>query len=285
MNTPPKPHRSARAILLVVLACVACRAPAAVAAQPPRSHLEPAGGIVEPPPSAAVLGLTLTRASVVLRQQLALKRGAGLVVDTVAAGSPAARCGFAQHDVLVTLDDQLLLLPEQFAALLEAAERDTPLDCTVLRAGREVVIPLAQGRAGAPRAAADGGGLRPTSAALALVRTPASPSSGPVAAELRQLSAETLMRRDADCQIRLVSGDETRLVVTDSRGRVLFDDAIDTPAGRSRMPPTVRDRVAEMERLLETRRQAASTPAADPAAPVARTAEIGRLDVDPIELR
>ena len=105
----------------------------ATAAEPPRSHLEPAGGVANGPPTFASLGLTLTRASAVLRQQLAIKRGAGLVVESVALGSRAARAGFAQHDVLVKLDDQLLLLPEQLDALLESAEPDAPL--VALRVG------------------------------------------------------------------------------------------------------------------------------------------------------
>ena len=229
-------------------------APGHVAAtDQPRSHLEPAGGVTSGPPSFASLGLTLSRASAVLRQQLALTRGAGLVVEQVAAGSAAARAGFSQHDVLVRLDDQLLLLPEQFDALLESAEKDTPLDCTVLRAGREVVIPLAKRKVDAarpPARASTIGGLRPTASSLALVQQ-ATPKSGSLeAAPLRRLADETLVRQDADYQIRLTAGDETRLVVSDPQGRVVFNAAIDTPEDRSRMPSSVRDRVVQMERML-----------------------------------
>ncbi len=254
----------------------------ATAAEPPRSHLEPAGGVASGPPTFASLGLTLTRASAVLRQQLAIKRGAGLVVEGVAPGSRAARVGFAQHDVLVRLDDQLLLLPEQLDALLESAEPDAPLGCTVLRGGHEVVIPIANGSpvaARPERSTVANGGLRPTASSLAIVQQ-SMPKHGPIdATRLRRLADETLVRQDPDFQIRLTSGDETRLVVSDSQGRVVFNDTIDTPEGRSRMPVSVRDRVIHMERMLEGRQPGTATAAAKP------TAEIGRLDVSPIELR
>ncbi len=102
MNTRSFPIRAAYACMVVLLVCTVGQP--GVAADTPRSHLEPAGGVGGSPKIFASLGLKLTRASVVLRQQLALKRGAGVVVDDVAAGSRAARAGFDKHDVLVRLD-------------------------------------------------------------------------------------------------------------------------------------------------------------------------------------
>jgi hypothetical protein len=287
MKTSSAPAWPACAVALsfVVLASSATTG----AAEPPRSHLEPARAATGGPPSSATFGLKLTRASAVLREQLALKRGAGLVVDEIASGSPAARAGFAQHDVLVKLDDQMLLLPEQFNALLEAADGEAPLDCTVLRGGREVVVPLALGRPAPPRAlrgTAATGGLRPAASALAIVQQ-ATPKNGPIEARpLRRLADETLVRHDPDYQITLTGGEETRLHVSDPQGRVVFDEAIDTPTARSRMPRDVRERVAEMERLLESERRptAGTVPVTLPPAPAAK-AEVGSLGVPPIELR
>jgi hypothetical protein len=254
-------------------------------AESPRSHLEPARGASAVTRSTGSLGLKLTRASAVLRRQLALARGAGLVVDDVVADSPAARAGFAQHDVLVKLEDQLLVLPEQLDALLEAAESDEPLECVVLRNGREVTIAIAGAAEATSRPVAGTNGLRPAASALAIVQPAAS---GPVAAgRLRRLARETLLRQDADYQIRLTSGDEMRLVVTDRQGRVVFDDAIDTPEGRGRMPADVRTRVAAMEQQLEGAEARDVSPVAAQPQLQRKTprAEIGRLDVTPVELR
>jgi hypothetical protein len=249
---------------------------------PQRSHIQSVGEIAAAAPRQAdALGLRLSRASTVLRQQLALTRGAGLVVEDVTPGSRAARAGFKQHDVLVMLDDQLLLLPEQLGALIEAAPADTPMVCTVLRGGRKVELPLGSTTPNGVATASPSTGLRATESALAIVREAGGiprPTAGrrePAAtapARLTRLATETLLRQDADYQIRLTGGAETRLVVTDTQGRVVFDDAIDTPEGRSRMPVAVRQRVEEMERSLERR-------------PTRPAAEIGRLDVAPIEVR
>lgn len=275
------PRTCAVAASCLALAWAAGKAPEGCASDAPRSHLESAGAAAGEMVSAAGLGLKLTRASTVLRQQLALKRGAGLVVESVTPNSPAARAGFAQHDVLVRLDDQLLVLPEQLDALLESCETGSPVACTILRGGREIVVAIGQPHAARPRPVAGiGPGLRPTDSALALVGR-APPREGPIAAmPLRRLADETLVRHDADFQIRLTSGTETRLVVSDPQGHVVFSGSIDTPEDRSRMPPVIRERVLEMEQVLEDRD--ASDVAERDGTPAA---EVGRLDVPPVELR
>ena len=95
---------------------------------------------------------------------------------------------------------------------------------------------------------------------------------------LRQLSDETLLRQDPDYRIRLSRGDETRLLVSDATGRVVFDGPIDAATDRARVPAAIRDRVAEMEQYLET----AQTAGRDSSRPVA---EIGSLGIRPVELQ
>jgi hypothetical protein len=245
------------------------------AADPARSHLLPVSEIVATTASAQGMGMTLSRASPVLRRQLALTRGAGLVVDAITPGSRAARAGFEPHDVVVRLDDQLLVLPEQLDALLEAAEPGDGLTCTVLRGGRELALPLGSSPAAAaspPRS------LRPTTSSLALVQ-PSATAPANAAATLHRLSDETLLREDDDYRIRVCRGDQTRLTVADRTGRVVFDEAIDSPAGRARVPEQVRGRVAEMMGLLEP-----PAAAGQPRRGLGQAERIGRLDLPPIEL-
>jgi len=265
------------------------------------------------------MGLRLARASEVLRQQLALARGAGLVVEEVVPGSTADKAGFRQYDVLVLLDDQMLLLPEQLAALLDASNGTAASECTLLRGGAKVTIALGEPRSSekpalavpAPPAARSAvaasparpqpPGLRQTAAkpspasrlrapasALALVQpdlsvqqsqatvqvSAAIPASSPARPMGRQASPsdETLVRHDPDYQIKLSRGNETRLVVLDPHGRIVFNDEIDTPENRNLVPQAVRQRVVEMEKSLEA---VANGP----------TAQIGRLDAAPIEIR
>lgn len=335
---PVVPLRSsiASAVALCLVPCLApsVAACAEVAEQPNaatpaparRSHIQPVGEVAVAARNADTLGLRLARASEVLRQQLALGRGAGLVVEEVVAGSPADRAGFRQHDVLVLLDDQMLLLPEQLAALLEATGAEGAVECTLLRGGAKVKIALGQGEpagepalAAAPRPVARpalpsptpaertapsavrtaakpsaGAGLRPAASALAIVqpREPGQPTpagtpsaatpalrpgpstSTPLRSPARGQAStdETLLRHDADYQIKLSRGEQTRLVVIDARGRILFNDQIDTQENRGLVPTAVRERVEEMERALESK----VSPAAF---------EVGRLDAAPIEVR
>jgi hypothetical protein len=294
---------------------------------PRRSHIQPVGEVAVVSRNADTLGLRLTRASEVLRQQLALARGAGLVVEEVTPGSVADKAGFRQHDVLVLLDDQMLLLPEQLAALLEASNTATPAACTLLRGGAKVTIPVGPpAGAGQPRLPTPSRPVGPPTMAVEAVparpslpslrqtaakpstsprlRAPASAlallqpslparstlgpalgattpkSSGPITPTSATGTApgaaqaeDTLLRQDPDYQIKLSRGDETRLLVLDPHGRIIFNDTIDSPEHRGLVPEAVRQRVEEMERSLE------------PASKAPAAAEIGRLDAAPVEIR
>lgn len=319
---------------------------------PRRSHIQPVSEIAAAVRHEDTLGLRLARASEVLRQQLALARGAGLVVEEVTPGSAADKAGFRQHDVLVLLDDQMLLLPEQLSALLEAANGTATSQCTLLRGGAKVTIALGEPRAETqPSLAASSKAsgqipasptfapqpVRPTqhivrqtaakpstnprlrapASALALVqpdkqgRTDASAvqtsanvpaeSPGHETGRMASPADETLVRHDPDFQIKLSrvfrdkpgqnqagqfkigtktggmrshesKGEEKRLVVLDPQGRIIFNDAIDTPEKRGLIPIAVRQRVEEMETSLESVTGGSAI-------------EIGRLDAPPIEIR
>lgn len=287
MRSAIRAPRLVLCISLVAMTDASRAAEPAVAADPtgrtpPRSHLQPVGEMVRTAPPVAA-GLRLTRASQVLREHLGLDRGAGLVVEAVQAESAAARAGFLVNDVVVRIDDQWMLLPEQFVAFVEAARGDRGLACHVLRAGAPVVIPIGPPTGTAETAKPTPDGLRAAASTLALLpalaaeapQPPADPRQPPSADMPGALPTETLVRKDADYSIRLTAGDETRLVVTDHQGRLVFNDCIDTPEARSRLPRTVRERVERMERHLERRDETRRRP----------VAEIGRLDVAPILLR
>jgi hypothetical protein len=247
--------------------------------------------------------MRLTRAPEVLRRQLGLARGAGLVVEDVVPDSTAEKAGFRQHDVLVLLDDQMLLLPEQLAALLDAAPSGATPAVTLLRGGGKVTVVLTAQGAGVTSAATPpsvGRGsamptfssqptettrqtaakpsttprLRAPASTLALVQggRPATRSPTAEPAARGTAAEEVLLREDADFRIKLSRGKETRLVVLDPEGRIVFNDSIDSPEQRGLVPAAVRQRVEEMERSLDADRRPPAL-------------EIGRLDVAPVEIR
>jgi hypothetical protein len=188
----------------------------------------------------------------------------------------AERAGLKRHDVIVSIDGQLLLLPEQFVTLLEASAADAPLECRLLRGGVEKVVTLRK-QIVAPRAVTTN--LKPAESSLALV-----PRKSPTTlTTVTQLPDGSLQERDARYLVRLTAGDEQRLLVKDARGRIVFHGAIDTPEQRSRVPPEVRDRVAGLERLVA--RQQAIKRANDDVRPKPPEARIGTLDIKPVEIR
>lgn len=107
----------------------------------PRSHIQTVGEVAAHA-SAPWAGLVTARAPAVLREQLALEHGAGLIVEEVASGSAAERAGLRRHDVLVALDGQWLVLPEQLTTLLEEWGVDEPLTCRLLRGGKPIEVAL-----------------------------------------------------------------------------------------------------------------------------------------------
>jgi len=245
-------------------------------ARAPRSHIQPVGEIAAAERAAPWAGLVTARAPAVLREQFRLERGAGLVVESVAPGSVAEHAGLKRHDVIVSVDGQLLLLPEQFTTLLEASGDDAPLECRVLRGGVEKAVSLRRGDVGT-RAVA--GILKPAESSLALVPRRASAS----VATITRLPDGSLQQRDASFLVKLTGGGEQRLVVKDARGRIVFNGSIDTPEQRSLVPPEVRERVEGLERLV-AQQQSVRT-AADAAPSKHPQARIGTLDIAPVEVR
>ena len=195
------------------------------------------------PRTRADLGLSLSRAPEVLREQLSLDAGTGLVVDAVAAGSIAARAGIRRNDVLFSLDEVPVAAPEQLTALVEASGKEPPLQLSVFRGGSALTIPLPlRLLAGRSPGEIPASSLRPVSNHRPVHR-------GRVGLLMR-VADETLLQQDADYHIKVTSCGETRLFVRDARGLTVYNGAIDTPEQRSLMPIAVRDRVERMERLL-----------------------------------
>ncbi len=75
-----------------------------------------------------------------LRSQLDIPAGMGLVVEAVAADSPAERAGMKKFDVLRKFDDQIVCTAEQLSTLVKAAGKGKEVVLTVTRGGKETVL-------------------------------------------------------------------------------------------------------------------------------------------------
>ena len=84
----------------------------------------------------AWLGVNTSAPPHVLRQQLQVPRGVGLVVDMVAPDSPARAAGVKQFDVLHKLNDQILINQQQLAVLIRTFKPGDEVKLTVIRDGK-----------------------------------------------------------------------------------------------------------------------------------------------------
>lgn len=261
-------------------------AAAAPAAAPLRSHILPVGDIAATGRHLPSAGMVTARAPDIIREQLALPRGRGLVVMSVAPDSLAARAGICRHDVLVALDGQWLLLPEHLEALIDSSPSDAALECNLIRGGKPVSVslsgrpvagasgawpqPRGEDRAAAPPlpsvmvdappdGAADRAGTVTSAGGSSVATTPSTVvpagASQPLTAAAvgDRLDDGTLVDSGPDYTIKLTPGAGLKLLVQDRRGRVLFHGPIDTPAQRARMPLPVRPRVEALEREIAAR--------------------------------
>jgi hypothetical protein len=109
------------------------------------------------------LGVSTDEASEALSAQLGLDNGVGLVVNYLAADSPAAKAGLKKNDVLTQFESQWLVHPDQLRKLVRSRKPGDTVQLTYYRAGkRETVTATLAETKGFPRDGVGGweGGMR-----------------------------------------------------------------------------------------------------------------------------
>ena len=95
------------------------------------------------------IGVTLSDADDTLRSHLKLAAGEGLVVTEVVDGSPAAKMGVKQNDVLTELDGKRLTTVDAINAQIQEIKEKTVL-LKLLRSGQEVTCQIAPKKSSEP---------------------------------------------------------------------------------------------------------------------------------------
>ena len=106
------------------------------------------------------LGAAVAPAPAVLAAQLGLPRESGLVVLQVDPNGPAHRV-LRPHDVLTHLEDQVLINPQQFSALVRQRAEGTEIALTVFRAGKKETLKVKLGAREEPARRPYGGAMPP----------------------------------------------------------------------------------------------------------------------------
>ena len=86
------------------------------------------------------LGVETSDVPRVLSAQMGLPRGFGVVVDYVAANSPASAAGLQPNDIIKMLNDQIIVDPGQLGKLIRSFADGTSVNLTVLRKGQELKL-------------------------------------------------------------------------------------------------------------------------------------------------
>ena len=79
------------------------------------------------------IGLATAPIPNVLRDQLKLPSGSGLVVERVEPASPAETAGMKVSDIIQKLDDQVLINPHQFGVLVRNLKADVEVKLSIIR--------------------------------------------------------------------------------------------------------------------------------------------------------
>jgi hypothetical protein len=94
----------------------------------------------QPDTDFAYLGVHTSRLDEGLSQHLGLPPGAHLRVDQVAPGSPAENAGLKLYDILLKLDDQLLINPDQLKTLVQMRNPGERISLSVLRHSNPITV-------------------------------------------------------------------------------------------------------------------------------------------------
>ncbi|GEM_PF-7115962 len=200
---------------------------------------------------ATYLGVEVSPIDPAMKSQLKLtKTDSGLMVNFVAAESPAKAAGLQQYDVLTKVDDQILFNPPQLQSLVRIHKAADEIKITYIREGttnttsaklitkEQMVAPMFGGGWGG---GGGGGGMMggPTAEMQERMRQMTSESTG---------SNRTVTYEAEDMSLTLqVENGKPILTAKDKTGKELFNGAIETPEQRAAIPAEVRkglDKVA-----------------------------------------
>lgn len=206
------------------------------------------------------LGVSASPPPAVLRKQLGLPVGMGLVVDFVVPDSPAGKAGLQQYDVLQKLEDQLLVNQEQFAVLVRSHKPGDEVKLTIIRDGKSQTLtaklaehdvePLAENRDG------DREWLELRQALPEPNPNPFGPGEHKFTKEWRAnvfpfpsaSSSITWLEGDRSYSITTTGEGHKTYTVKDKESKSLFHGPIDTAEQREKLSPELKERLEQLER-------------------------------------
>jgi hypothetical protein len=229
-----------------------------------------AADVARPKEKGPYLGVGVTAVPAVVRDQLKLQKGVGLVATYIEKESPAAGADVRENDILTKLDDQVLVNPQQLAVLVRIHKLDDPVRLTVIREAKpiELTAKLTERELAALDESSSSSRQRLfDSYVRAASPVPFKPDPFGVASYQVESSDDqnsfTVTRRDGHATV----------LATDKDGKAIFEGPIDTDEQVEKVPKEIRDKVKKLRSWpakLTTTRPFPNLKILPPAAPTPR---------------
>ncbi len=216
------------------------------------------------------LGIASSPVPAVLREQLKLQSGVGLVVDRVDEKSPAEAGGVKPFDVIQKLDDQTLINPHQFGVLVRTLKPEQEVTLSIIRETKPMelkVKPIEKEIAVLDYAAAFGQetiwrGDRVNTGNLTITtpRKPALHAYGGMAPggadniNFERTEMVTVGKDNVMIKTSVGPKGERTLTATDTlTGKIIFDGPVDTEEQRKELPPAIAEQFKAMDQMVLAR--------------------------------
>jgi membrane-associated protease RseP (regulator of RpoE activity) len=228
------------------------------------------------------LGVTTSPVPAVLRDQLRLRPGLGLVVDFVRPDSPAAAAGLRQNDILEKIDDQLLVSNQQLAILVRMHKAGDEVKLSVIREAKpqSITVTLTEADVVPLEQLSRGGDMKAYDSALKLLHSAQSMPAKTIPGGAfgggggwQNMPAKT-WASDQNATYGIVWSDkehtfeisqdkekERHLVAKDKSGKVIFDGPIANDEQIEKLPPEIREKVKKIKVIRLEPPQSTTSPA------------------------
>jgi membrane-associated protease RseP (regulator of RpoE activity) len=211
-------------------------------AEPPLRPIEARPAQIQPRMErTAYIGIATSIAPAALREQVSLPRGVGLVIEFVDKDSPAERAGLQPHDVIHKFDDQIIVNPAQLTVLVRLRKPGETAKLTIIRKSDPQTVDVVLGEKEQPV----------FDEATTLIMPPGHqgvlmPRPGVGAA------SGVITHSDGTHTIVIATHDNNReLTIKDRDGTVIYTGHLNSDKDRERIPPELRDKVAQVERSTD----------------------------------
>ncbi|HEY3838394.1 MAG TPA: PDZ domain-containing protein [Bryobacteraceae bacterium] len=199
----------------------------------------------------AWMGVSVTPVPPALRHQLKTPDGIGLLIDFVQPKSPADEAGLKPYDLILKLNDQWLVNPEQFAVLVRMHKAAEEVKLSFIREGAEQSATVKLIDHEVPKSL-DRDGAFPWPNDPFSARAMQTPAADPDHNPTFNADAEKVITwLDGRKQVSIVTshGHSTLDVKDNVSGQVLFSGPIDTEEQRKSLPPDIRSKLDSLSQI------------------------------------